>query len=549
MTTININTIIESSVRNQDNTISVFTEEIKHESVSLFIYDIDNMVEAIIDNEETINVNNIDNNQNSQSEQKDFGLLEFYECNQEDEIIVKDNNIINEDIMDKNNDEIGTEEVFFYSLVEHDLRFIPNDCSGDLIDWSMLEQRQSRKPISKWVKLNKETEEKQMVETDLPSIQKHLFWFDTDESSGDIMTYPVIREIERIEKDIKFFKVFYKGQTLPEIHPVGKLGRTIGLVQKENGEKVKIEGGAYTLNGWLLNGILLKNAKDGASTFGKIHTSSKGVKTIEYGKSTGATPNEEFENYDISIIRAWLAQSLCKEIVDEHGNSLGYEFKNASYKAIFESIIKAVENCCTVATFDWQWSDEIEELVVNCIESQYDKVQKKAMEQLKEAGVPMSMIKKVLVLAETLANSDINMETLEDVNETIKSFVKGSTKTSGNMWARARISFVEWKKRSSMFSSIIWELYSIEKLLVENVEEIEGVEIKTWKMEFFWSMARSYVSRKFRQAQQSAWSDCQSPDRVVEHEFALAQEKRVRRESAKKLVNKKGDTKYYGDIE
>lgn len=552
MTTIDINTIIDISIMNASKVQREYYTGFMNEKVVVFIYDIDNTVEAVINSQEIVNVNDINsNNENSESKQEDFGIMELYECNMKYEDIM-DSNVNNEDIMDKSNDEIGEEEIFHYSLVEHDLKFIPVDVSGDLIDWSNLEQRQTRKPVSKWVKQSNGCDIKTEVETDLPSIQRHLFWFDVDESTGETMTYPVIREVERIEKDNGFFKVFYKGQNLPEIHPIGKLGRTIGLVVKENGEKVKVEGAAVTLGGWLLNGILLKSAKDGSSTFGKIHTNSKGVKTIEYGKSTGATPSEEFENYDISIIRAWLAQSLCKEIVDENGFSIGYEFKNVSYKSIFDGIVKATEGFCTAATFDWQWADEVEELIINCIESQYDKVQKKAIERMTKAGVPNSMIKKVFALVENLVNSDINMETLEDVNNAIKDFVKGSTKTSGNMWAKARISFVEWKNRAAMFSSIIWELYSIEKLLVEEIEmiadkDLKPVEVRTWKQAFFWSMARNYVSRMFRKAQQQAWSDCQSPDRVVEHEFALASAKRLRREQGKRVVEWI-DMVHFGDI-
>jgi hypothetical protein len=602
MTTIDINTIIDISIMNASKVQREYYTGFMNEKVVVFIYDIDNTVEAVINSQEIVNVNDINtNNENSESKQEDFGIMELYQCNMEDEIIV-DSNVNNEDIMDKSNDEVGEEEIFHYSLVEHDLKFIPNDCSGDLVQWEELEKKASKKTVLRWNKgENKDVLSKK--ETDLPSIQKFLNWFDKDRDGDNISQFPVCREIERvvlsIGKDfktgepVKFYEVYYKDVTLPEIHKAErvengkkvffKLGRVTGMIEQKDGSMLKVEGAGLTIDSWLINGVLLKKAQDGSDTFGKIHTNSKGVKTIEFGKSTGATPNELFENLDIGIIQQWMKQALCKEVfVDRKGNveilgdcdsvqvekgmmivdqfsykgpmwSAGYVWAKPSYKAVYNKIIKAVDGLCSAATFDWQYKDEVEETIENCISSVESDFIKESIKIMDRKGVARNIQALLISKGRDLAWAENVMDETEAVSEIVKDIIKKSVKVKKNIFGNSKLAPEVWGQWASMFNKVVWGIYQINKLLVSWEEEVEEkgqmVKVITYKMSFFWSMARNYVSRKFRQAQQQAWSDCQSPDRVVEHEFALAQEKRVRRESAKKLANKKSDTKYYGDIE
>lgn len=183
------------------------------------------------------------------------------------------------------------------------------DAMPQLPSWSIMEKKPTSEKVEKTVVRRGDIID--TISTEVASIQRLMFWFPKGIKSD--IPIPAIKEVEVIEENgVRFVvekatKFSAKGRTMMILKPDDKIGWTKGC----NPESRVILPGcpALLINGWLVNGILLKSAMDGNEEYGVIQTDPKNgarriLKSEKGALQMGLQGREnESEGWQMALVR------------------------------------------------------------------------------------------------------------------------------------------------------------------------------------------------------------------------------------------------------
>lgn len=199
------------------------------------------------------------------------------------------------------------------------------DAMLDLPNWGEMGKKPSKK-------LDEEGEE-----INIPSIQRLVQWFVYPTEDGIGTPLPVVDDSFYVEDDFVMKSVIRKNaggvERTEEYVIMATLNKRVqfvdGVIVDGEGKKMVVPNSAILVDGWLVNGVLNKNAKDGSYAKGKTVRRRDGSIGIQYGaKAPGATPNHVWDRFNAETMLGWVIEPWrCTDawedrIVVKHGRKV-----------------------------------------------------------------------------------------------------------------------------------------------------------------------------------------------------------------------------------
>lgn len=357
------------------------------------------------------------------------------------------------------------------------------DAMGDLPDWSSMSKKKSK-----------------IGDKDIVSIQRLLFWFVKETKNGTEMSLPVVDPME--------------DALIPAL-PTDYIRRVPGVVVSVEGRREVVEDGCVLVNGWIVNGRLLKSALDGNSVRGTSKVNRAGGLSIDYnGREKGALPSPLFARADAEVL-------------------LGYAIDVMGVQ--FGSLVeKVVETWCDgVIAFD----SPVKDLAAQVVEYLGEKM----VEVAEEAKTNL------ILEGRSIGLNQWAFAKLEEVVDiTIENQLPlWSPETSNHgyglipaPWELVKVRDGNDFGKAKMAKSKIREIGEFTRRFVKTLVQSQRSVSKFVEGQFAYDITVAYVERRFSLVQRERWADVKN----VDTEIGWEETKRKIKENAK--LARKGEAVY-----